>query len=115
MSIYKVLIVLRLIVELFYIPDQKFDVSTCKNSKHIQFADPYFYRPDRLDLLLSVEFYYQLLSIGQIKLGGNLTNFQNTMLRWIGAGAIDGATSSNAMERFWSLDSIPRNTPPLAK
>lgn len=40
--------------------------------------------------LRGLEFYYQLLSIRQIKLGNNLPSLENPTLGWIGAGVITG-------------------------
>lgn len=57
---------------IFLQPLREFDESTWEILKNLQLVDPLFCKPDRVDLLLGVECYYQFLSIGQVKLGANL-------------------------------------------
>lgn len=51
-------------------------------------ADPQFYRPQAVDIILGVGIAYDILSVGQIKLDTGLT-LQKTMLGWLAAGNIN--------------------------
>ena len=46
-------------------------------------ADPTFYKPSQIDLLLGADIYYDNISNGLISLGKNLPTLQNTHLGWI--------------------------------
>ena len=58
-----------------------------KNSFHIPdgtvLADPNFDEPSEIDLLIYTEFFYLLLSSGQIRVKGQSAAFQETCLCWI--------------------------------
>ncbi|XP_033231617.1 uncharacterized protein LOC117182625 [Belonocnema kinseyi] len=51
-------------------------------------ADPEFYKPVDIDLLIGAEFFYQLLRSGQVQIKGQLAVYQETLLGWIIAGRI---------------------------
>lgn len=52
----------------------------------IYLADPHFYLPQRIDLLLSCEIFFNLLLDGKISLGVGLPCLTNTSLGWIVGG-----------------------------
>lgn len=99
-------------------PSQVLDVSNWGIPKNLSLADPNFFIPGPIDLLIGAEFYYQLLSIGQIKLGTDLPTLQNTVFGWIVSGKVAGipepsavcnvATNEEsleqAMEKFWEIE-----------
>ena len=60
--------------KLFRIPD------------NISLADPEFHRPADVDILISAEFYYDLLGAGKIRPPGQSAVLQQTDLGWIVAG-----------------------------
>lgn len=77
-------------------PSQIININHWNIPNNISLADPSFYRPDNIDILLGAEFHHQLLVDGQIKLAKNLPILQNTLLGWIIAGKIEENQSSTA-------------------
>lgn len=87
--------------------------------KNIVLADPDFFKPNRIDLLLSVEITSEIYSIGSHALGSNLPTLQKTLLGWIVSGRVgegqkvegDCNFTGNSkqddfdMEKFWSVES----------
>jgi hypothetical protein len=57
-------------------------------------ADPDFNKPKEIDILLGIELFFQLLSIGQEPVTGSKTMWQKTKLGWILAGKINIATKA---------------------
>lgn len=91
--------------------------------KNIVLADPKFNCSQGIDMLIGAATFYDLLCIGQIKLGYNLPTLQKTRLGWIVSGEI--ALSKNPintqsfltnidlnkqLEKFWSSEEIPQNS-----
>ncbi|XP_062713540.1 uncharacterized protein LOC134283957 [Aedes albopictus] len=84
-------------------------------------ADPEFYKPGDVDLLIGVQLFFALLMPGQFKIAENLPVLQETRLGWVVAGSIDDVGSprveqhcyttslqnlSETMEKFWSVESV---------
>ncbi|XP_011169928.2 uncharacterized protein LOC105202933 [Solenopsis invicta] len=88
--------------------------------KNIKLADPQFYRSSKIDILLGTEKFWELLCIGQIKLGKNKPIIQKTLLGWVVSGTVDisnsdrnGQTSCNlstmeilnqTVQKFWEIE-----------
>ncbi|XP_065361988.1 uncharacterized protein LOC135955564 [Calliphora vicina] len=97
---------------------------------NIQLADPSFDRPEKIDLLLGCEYFLDLLSVGQIKLGPSLPTLQKTLLGWIVSGKCESDSPENVskicnvvteshysddtldsvVRRFWELEEIPQRS-----
>ncbi|XP_051864115.1 uncharacterized protein LOC127566213 [Drosophila albomicans] len=69
-----------------YQPDHTVNVSGWKIPDNIQLADPYFFKPQKIDLLIGAETFFDLLSVGQIKQGPECPILQKTNLGWIVSG-----------------------------
>lgn len=52
-----------------YQPDHAISTANWKIPRNIELADPCFYKPQKIDLLLGAEAFFELLSVGQIKQG----------------------------------------------
>ncbi|KYM98105.1 hypothetical protein ALC62_11198 [Cyphomyrmex costatus] len=97
------------------------------NKNHLQIpetitlADPSFHIPGRIDVLLGGSIFWELLCVGQIKLGKNQPIAQKTKLCWIIAGPINFkgynessiasvssisaiTTIETQLERFWQIE-----------
>ncbi|XP_018315455.1 uncharacterized protein, partial [Mycetomoellerius zeteki] len=97
------------------------------NKKHLQIpetiilADPSFHTPGKIDVLLGSAIFWELLCVGQIKLGKNQPIAQKTKLGWIIAGplGLERAPESSVasvsivsstiaietqLERFWQIE-----------
>ncbi|KAH8338213.1 hypothetical protein KR067_007314, partial [Drosophila pandora] len=48
-----------------YHPDQSVNVKDWTLPKNLPLADPYFYKPQRIDMLIGAESFFELLSVGQ--------------------------------------------------
>uniref|UniRef100_A0A182XPL5 DUF1758 domain-containing protein n=1 Tax=Anopheles quadriannulatus TaxID=34691 RepID=A0A182XPL5_ANOQN len=96
------------------LPSSPIDISSWELPSNIELADPTFYQPGQIDMLIGID-----LLIGLIKLPNSKTVLQNTCLGWVVAGhpPIDHtpyAQTSNAFHacsieeqvaRFWELES----------
>ncbi|XP_076383131.1 uncharacterized protein LOC143260694 [Megalopta genalis] len=92
----------------------------------VELADPEFQTPGRIDLLIGAGIFWDLLCVGQIKLGtGNLT-LQKTRLGWVLGGSLRDPTQQsrtvsfhaatnteleNSLSRFWEVEEISTSTP----
>ncbi|XP_029053837.1 uncharacterized protein LOC114881266 [Osmia bicornis bicornis] len=69
-------------------PNIPLDITQLKIPKNIVLADPQYDRPGPIDMLIGGELFWQLLSVGQIKLLGEqrAVVLQKTRLGWVMAG-----------------------------
>ena len=102
-------------------PSRNIDISTWKIPENLELADPYFHRPEKIDILIGAEHYHHLLHPEQLLLGSCLPLLQNTVLGWIVIGKAEMATEakvtcaifapeeekvSDLIEKFWKIDSF---------
>ncbi|XP_055836609.1 uncharacterized protein LOC129905206 [Episyrphus balteatus] len=91
-------------------------------------GDPYFNKPQNIDLLIGAETFFELLSAGQIKQGPEYPTIQKTLLGWIVFAKYPMCSSSNtkqcnlvcqseelpdldkAFQRLWQMEEIPGET-----
>ena len=109
-------------------PQNTFDSSKLNIPPELQLADPSFNIPSDIDMLLGCEIFYELMCLGQIKLGKNMPILQKTLLGWVVAGQVhcgrDCVAKSDAMlsncffsqgslnkdiEKFWLLEEVLLN------
>lgn len=86
-------------------------------------ADPDFCKRGRIDVLIGASLFFDLMSVGQIRLDNNLPVLQKTRLGWVVSGRVSGlpksfslATSckgvigieneslTNIVKSFWSVE-----------
>ncbi|GBM59593.1 hypothetical protein AVEN_36505-1 [Araneus ventricosus] len=60
---------------------------------NIKLADPYFYRPEKIDVLLGAEVFYQLLRFGQLEIPNSELKFQNSVFGFIATGSTSNSKS----------------------
>ncbi|XP_062713533.1 uncharacterized protein LOC134290411 [Aedes albopictus] len=105
-----------------FIPSTKLDVSTWNLPDNLQFADPMFHTPDKIDLLIGGELFFDIFQPHRIDLGDNLPTLRSTYLGWVVTGTIitpevpeSTARHSNIatiedvenlMHRFWELEEV---------
>ncbi|XP_071052868.1 uncharacterized protein [Onthophagus taurus] len=103
------------------LPQFAIDVNSLKIPAHLRLADPEFYNPNSIDMLLGADYFWELLCIGQIKLDDGPV-IQNTRFGWIVSGPVQtsavpsvrcnlvqSAQSSKLHEqltRFWEVESV---------
>ncbi|XP_067209986.1 uncharacterized protein [Linepithema humile] len=107
---------------------QELPTTTIKNADihiptGIKLADPEFMESAKIDLLLGVEVFWNLICVGQIKATDTQPCWQKTQLGWIAAGKFLTRQCSNltlcnltaneelnhAMRRFWEIEQGARN------
>lgn len=76
------------------LPSTPVDCRNFKIPSHIKLADPHFSTPDRVDILLGASVFWDLLCVGQFRLGTNLPVLQKTKFGWIIAGSYDQFSQS---------------------
>ncbi|KAH8320319.1 hypothetical protein KR067_006409, partial [Drosophila pandora] len=67
-------------------PSFSLDVSSWNIPSNLTLADPQFFRPQRIDLLIGASLFYDLLCVGQIQLSAGLPVLQKTRLGWVVCG-----------------------------
>ncbi|XP_061724898.1 uncharacterized protein LOC133530859 [Cydia pomonella] len=102
------------------LPNNYVDTSKLNIPADIQLADPGFYRPSEVDLLLSAEFFFSITTSDKIELGPNKPVLQSSKLGWLVAGPVSDVDSdedeivrccftkqiSQDLTRFWELEEI---------
>ncbi|XP_018395970.1 PREDICTED: uncharacterized protein LOC108774375 [Cyphomyrmex costatus] len=99
------------------LPSSQVNVQNLQIPSNIALADPKFHIPAKVDMLIGADWFWNLLCIGQFKLGKTQLTMQKTRLGWIVAGplASSSATSirchlSKSMNieeqvaKFWELE-----------
>lgn len=71
------------------IPQCKIDTSLLKIPTNIMLADTSFNIPGEIDMLIGADHFWNLICIGQIKLGKQLPILQRTQFGWIISGSIN--------------------------
>ena len=91
--------------------------------KNITLADPEFYKPSEIDVLIGIKLFFKLLCVGQISLKNHPEAvLQKTHLGWIVAGAINSSALQNNLQchfltqstlsdanltKFWEMEEVP--------
>lgn len=97
--------------------------------KHVILADPEYYNPSSIDILLGAEIFWELLEQDQISLGTGYPILQNTKLGYIVGGPTRGLnhkhtnsvepihcnliadnTVQDQLAKFWCLEEVPDNS-----
>ncbi|XP_043287500.1 uncharacterized protein [Venturia canescens] len=106
------------------VPDQPVNRGEIKIPKNLKLADPEFYRPAPVDMLISAGTALSLLSVGQLILSspdGPELYLQKTQLGWVIGGSAPSKQSSRTsncfvtselhfdLNKFWELEEIQHN------
>ncbi|XP_055543520.1 uncharacterized protein LOC129729063 [Wyeomyia smithii] len=103
------------------LPNQFIDVAQLELPPDTVLADPSFYKPGHIDLILDVQVFYELLRDGRIKIGNAGPVLQNTPLGWVISGRVKlenlhsavanvahvgpSASIEELLTRFWEIES----------
>jgi len=107
-----------------YHPDQSVNITDWKIAKNLPLADPYFYKPQKIYMLIGTESFFELLAVGPIRQGPVFPTLQKTLLAWIISGRYKGSSPTEVVKRFscseellvsidstlqkfWSLEEMP--------
>ncbi|XP_062538393.1 uncharacterized protein LOC134206681 [Armigeres subalbatus] len=104
------------------IPSRNIDVTRWNIPSYIQLADPSFFRPGGIDMLIGAEIFFKLMKPNLITIDDRLPELQESQLGWLVAGAIQSDTPSNDlrfaqvasiqnvedwMHKFWEIEEVP--------
>ena len=107
-------------------PDRRVNITSLNIPSNVELADPCFYKPQKIDLLIGAGPFFDLMCIGQIKLGPSLPVLQKTSLGWIVTGRYNKSKDSfnskvfhintliedqsnvdSIVRKFWELEELP--------
>lgn len=86
-------------------PGELIETSNWKIPETIQLADPLFFKPQRIDMLISTEIFFNLLLDGRIYLGHGMPCLVNTVFGWVVGGKFNAQSSSSALTCNLAIDS----------
>ena len=104
-----------------YQPDSELDVSSWNLPPNTELADENVFKSKRIDLLIGTNTFFDILSVGQIKLGPNLPKLHKTLFGWIVAGRYASNQSNSPgssfmfsieeevdlkLQRLWEIEEI---------
>ncbi|KYN24375.1 hypothetical protein ALC57_04022 [Trachymyrmex cornetzi] len=106
------------------LPNVIIDKERLQIPSNIRLADPSFHLPSRVDILIGADSFWNLLCVGQIKVGREQLIMQKTKLGWIAAGPL-GISSTNTVKcnlskhidindqllKFWELEEYCNQKP----
>lgn len=109
------------------LPSFSLDKAILNLPHNIVLADPNFHRSTPIDLLIGAKIFWELISVGQIKLGNGQPIIQKTKLGWILSGPVhfkcwkkqkttncnlsnDDTTLSEQLSKFWEVENCPNTT-----
>jgi len=107
------------------LPQVCIDIKNINIPNNLKLADPHFHMPNRIDMLLGAEIFWELLCGGRLQTHKNQPALQKTQLGWIMGGRIRSNDSvksnvcnlsihaeiSRRLEKFWELEHITEKSP----
>lgn len=101
------------------LPSVELNTSTLDLPLHIELADPSFFSPSKIDILLGADVFWEIVCNQQIRLGRNKPTLQESELGWLISGPTGvGLLSHNrachfthnietSLSRFWEIEELP--------
>lgn len=104
------------------LPTNPVEVDRWPISPNLNLADSRFHEPNRIDLLIGAEMFFELLLQSKIKMADELPILQESVFGWLVSGRVIEAASTtvqvchattdepsdkelvNVLKRFWSVD-----------
>lgn len=88
------------------IPTKNIDIKKFNLPNNLSLADPSFYIPSEIDLLIGSALFWQILDSGSMQLGNNSPLLHNTLFGWVIAGPVgEGADNESEFCGFIKNDS----------
>jgi hypothetical protein len=95
---------------------------------NIELADPNFFQPSSIDILLGSDIFWSIIETNQIKLGSNMPTLQESKLGWLIAGPIGIHTQpkkkvycnfslvdlDRTIKKFWQVEELPSDEKTLS-
>jgi len=112
-------------------PGEYIDVTQWNIPNNIEFADPLFFTPHKVDVLISSEIFFDLLLNEKISLGANKPSLINTTLVWIVGGSYStpadahanrsachfasyASSTEDTLKKFWEIEDYQQTQPLLS-
>ncbi|GFU19526.1 uncharacterized protein TNCV_4371941 [Trichonephila clavipes] len=111
-------------------PSCTLDITKISFPKRIELADPSFYKPSKVSMLLGAQVFFKIIKADQIKINDSVT-MQNSVFNYIVTGGLPAVDDKqqcfllseqerleSLISKFWQLESIedePRNLNSQAK
>lgn len=89
----------------YNIPVQSFEASAINIPSNLKLADPEFNMSAKIDVLIGADLFFNLLCVGQIRLGMGKPLLQKSVFGWIISGRLVHDKSSTAAQSFHLLAS----------
>ncbi|XP_043063530.1 uncharacterized protein LOC122319801 [Drosophila ficusphila] len=120
LSLFELSLDLCITPNIAYQPDTQIDISNWNLPPNTPLADEQFHLSRNVDMLLGAEAFYDILAVGQVKLGSNLPTLQKTLFGWVVAGshrpnqskesyaylAQSSAAIDANLKRLWEVETI---------
>jgi hypothetical protein len=110
------------------LPNVSVDISNIKFPPNICLADPTFFEPSEIDLLLGADVFWEIIKTDKIKLGLNQPILQDSTFGWLVAGPIKSQSNvrskihcnfsqeiRDSLAKFWELEELPASSNVLSK
>ncbi|XP_055622839.1 uncharacterized protein LOC129773754 [Toxorhynchites rutilus septentrionalis] len=110
-----------------HIPSVKINLQNWELPPGLQLADPSFHEPSQVDLLIGMDWFYDIMKQGCLKLKDDLPSLYDSQLGWLVGGKLLESSSSNLairscavsvdpveklIQKFWEVESVsPENIP----
>ncbi|KPJ16510.1 hypothetical protein RR48_08101 [Papilio machaon] len=105
------------------VPSKEIKLHNLKLPLNITLADPEFYEPSEIDILIGADVFWDIIGSQQIKLGPCLPTLQDSKLGWLISGPVGVACSKGkvicnftqsdlheTMKKFWEVEELPASS-----
>ncbi|XP_055604756.1 uncharacterized protein LOC129752988 [Uranotaenia lowii] len=104
------------------IPSTNIDITEWHFPHGVQLADPNFFKPDKIDLLIGAALFFNILKTGHLILDPYLPELRESHLGWLVTGTLTTKSNyepiqyaqlasvesiENSITRFWELEEVP--------
>ncbi|XP_055588815.1 uncharacterized protein LOC129741136 [Uranotaenia lowii] len=104
------------------IPSNNIDITDWDFLHGVQLADPNFFKPDKIDLLIGSALFFNILKTGHLILDPCLPELRESHLGWLVTGTLTSKSNyepiqyaqlasvesiENSITRFWELEEVP--------
>lgn len=104
-----------------HVPSIKIDLENWELPQGLKLADPSFHEPSQVDLLIGMDWFYDIMKPGCLKMNDNLPSLHDSQLGWLVGGKLfENPSSSLAIhscavrvdpvedlvQKFWEVESV---------
>ncbi|XP_018577893.1 uncharacterized protein LOC108916170 [Anoplophora glabripennis] len=104
------------------LPNFKVDKHNLNIPENVRLADPQFDVPGGIDMLIGADCFWDVMCVGQIRLGKQAPYLQKTKFGWVMSGRVETTSNSfiqcslstnsgvdKQLSRFWDLEEFPQS------